>query len=204
MSDGQGQIRGVLNVVTEVSEQVKARQQVQQLNEELAVTNEELMSTIEELYAAKEAMESLNTDLEARVRERTRQVDASHQQMESANGQLQKFNNDLNTFVYTASHDLKSPVLNIKGLLKALEKRLGPEMEQNEVVKELLAMLDNQVNHFKPTIEDLTDVARIGQESAEDVAGIALGPVLAEVLQSLEPEREEAAAQIDAHRQKDG
>jgi PAS domain S-box-containing protein len=197
VSDGQGQIRGVLNVVTEVSEQVKARQQVQQLNEELAVTNEELMSTIEELYAAKEAMESLNTDLEARVRERTRQVDASHQQMESANGQLQKINNDLNTFVYTASHDLKSPILNIEGLLKALEKRLGPEMGQHEVVKELLEMLNKQVNRFKATIEDLTDVARIGQESAEDVAGIALGPVLAEVLQILEPEREEAAAQIE-------
>jgi PAS domain S-box-containing protein len=202
--DEQGQITGVLNVVTEVTDLVTARQQVQQLNEELAATNEELkttneelVATIEELHAAKNTLEGLNTDLEARVRERTRQVDASHQQMESANGQLQKINNDLNTFVYTASHDLKSPILNIEGLLKALEKRLGPEMGHNEVVKELLGMLNKQVTRFKATIEDLTDVARIGQESAGDVAGIALGPVLAEVLQSLEPEREEAAAQIE-------
>jgi PAS domain S-box-containing protein len=206
VSDGQGQITGVLDVVTDVSEQVKARQQVQQLNEELAatneelaVTNEELMSTIEELYVAKEAMAGLNTDLEARVRERTQQVDASHQQMEQANGQLQKINNDLNTFVYTASHDLKSPILNVEGLLTALEKRLEPEIGRNQVVKELFGMLNKQVSRFKATIEDLTDVARIGQESAQDVAGIELGPVLAEVLLGLEKERVEAGAQIDIH-----
>jgi signal transduction histidine kinase len=191
--DGQGQITGVLDVVTDVSEQVRARQQVQQLNEELAATNEELnatneelMATIEELYAAKEAIEGLNTDLEARVRERTRQVDASYQQMELANGQLQKINNDLNTFVYTASHDLKSPILSVESLLAALGKRLGPEVGQNQIVTDLFEMLSKQVNRLKATIEDLTDVARIGQESAEDVAGIGLGPVLAEVLQRLE------------------
>jgi signal transduction histidine kinase len=195
--DGQGQLTGVLDVVTEVSEQVRARQQVQQLNEELAATNEELMATTEEFYAAKEAIEGLNTDMEARVRERTRQVDASYQQMELANGQLQKINNDLNTFVYTASHDLKSPILNVEGLLTALEKRLGPEIGRNQVVTDLFEMLNKQVNRFKATIEDLTDVARIGQKSAQDVAGIELGPVLAEVLQGLEKEREEASAQID-------
>lgn len=202
--DGQGQITGVLDVVTEVTDLVKARKQVQQLNlelaaanEELKATNEELLATIEELHLSKEAVEGLNTDLEARVRERTRQVDASHEQMALANGQLQKINTDLNTFVYTASHDLKSPILNIEGLLIALEKRIGPETGQNEVVKDLFGMLNKQVHRFKTTIEDLTDVARIGQESAEDVAGIALGPVLAEVLQGLEKEREEARAQIE-------
>jgi signal transduction histidine kinase len=131
------------------------------------------------------------------VSERTQQVDASNRHLESANGQLQKINNDLNTFVYTASHDLKAPIVNIEGLLTALQKRLGPEAGQNELVKELLGLLNTQVNRFKSTIEALTDVARIGKESAEDIEGIELAPVLAEVLEDLDQARQQAAAQIE-------
>lgn len=40
------------------------------------------------------------------------------------NEQLIRTNNDLDTFIYTASHDLKAPVLNIEGLIKNLEKSL--------------------------------------------------------------------------------
>ncbi len=202
--DGQGSIMGVIDVVIEVTDLVKARKQVQQLNEELAATNEEmaatneeLMAAIEELYKAKNALEGLNSSLEARVSERTQQVDASNRHLESANGQLQKINNDLNTFVYTASHDLKAPIVNIEGLLTALQKRLGPEAGQNELVKELLGLLNTQVNRFKSTIEALTDVARIGKESAEDIEGIELAPVLAEVLEDLDQARQQAAAQIE-------
>lgn len=195
--DGQGNITGVIDVMIEVTDLVEARKQVQQLNEELAATNEELMTTIEELHAAKDALEGLNSTLEARVSERTQQVDASNRHLESANGQLQKINNDLNTFVYTASHDLKAPIVNIEGLLTALQKRLGSEAGKNELVRELLGLLDTQVNRFKSTIEALTDVARIGKESAEDVDGIELAPVLGEVLEDLEQERQEAAALIE-------
>lgn len=202
--DAQGRISGVINVVIEVTDLVEARKQVQQLNEELAATNEELAATneemtavIEELHGAKNALERLNSTLEARVRVRTEQMDASNQHLESANGQLQKINNDLNTFVYTASHDLKAPIVNIEGLLTALRKQMGPEAGQNEPVQELLGLLNAQVNRFKSTIEALTDVARIGKESAEDVAGIELAPVLAEVLEDLEQEWQEAAAQIE-------
>jgi signal transduction histidine kinase len=106
-----------------------------------------------------------------RIEESAREVAASYQQLESVNQQLQKINADLDTFVYTASHDLKAPIVNIEGLLKALHKRLGPVVEQNKLIEELLALLDSQVKRFKATIEDLTHVAR----SARKVWRMSMG-----------------------------
>jgi len=84
-----------------------------------------------------------------RIEESARQVAASYQQLESVNQQLQKINADLDTFVYTASHDLKAPLVNIEGLLKVLQKRIGPVIGQNKSVEELLALLDSQVSGFR-------------------------------------------------------
>ncbi|GAA4045120.1 hypothetical protein GCM10022409_33950 [Hymenobacter glaciei] len=83
--DGQGRVSGVIDVATEVTEQVLARQQVEgkerqtnALNEELAVANEELLAANEDARAnndqlvhAQLAVRELNTQLELRVSQRT-------------------------------------------------------------------------------------------------------------------------------------
>ncbi|RYF02974.1 MAG: hypothetical protein EOO77_31785, partial [Oxalobacteraceae bacterium] len=48
LRDAQGRIHGVLNFSCDVTALVLARQQVHDLNEELAATNEELLATNEE------------------------------------------------------------------------------------------------------------------------------------------------------------
>ncbi|WP_125916884.1 PAS domain-containing protein, partial [Hymenobacter coccineus] len=74
LRDGQGNITGLTASAVEVTDQVRARQQVQALNEELATTNEELRASNEEflvnntaLAAAQQALGALNQALEARV-----------------------------------------------------------------------------------------------------------------------------------------
>ncbi|MCI1186230.1 PAS domain-containing protein [Hymenobacter sp. DH14] len=83
--DEQGQIRGVVDVAIEVTEQVLARQQVEAkerqtnaLNEELAAANkalltanEEVRANNDELFHAQMAVRELNTQLELRVSQRT-------------------------------------------------------------------------------------------------------------------------------------
>jgi PAS domain S-box-containing protein len=118
-----------------------------------------------------------------------------HQQVELQR-QLETINRDLDNFVYTASHDLKAPILNIEGLLKALERQIGPEALQKDTVEKTCHLLDKQVNRFKATIADLTEVARISKESSEDATSINLTDVLEEVLGDLEPQRQEAGAQL--------
>jgi signal transduction histidine kinase len=87
-------------------------------------------------------------------------------------------------------------ISNIEGLLKALERQIGPDVLQKEAVRQIYGLLNNSVNRFKTTIGDLTEVARISKESAEDVASLDLAQVLDEVLQDLEPQWQEARAQL--------
>jgi signal transduction histidine kinase len=67
MTDGQGQVTGLLNVAFDVTAQVAARQQVQELNEELASINEEMQATNEELNDANTRLLRTNADLDTFV-----------------------------------------------------------------------------------------------------------------------------------------
>jgi len=62
--DEQQQITGLVAVGTEVTDQVLARQQVQDLNEELAAINEEMQATNEELNESNRQLTRTNADLD--------------------------------------------------------------------------------------------------------------------------------------------
>ncbi|WP_198172457.1 PAS domain-containing sensor histidine kinase [Hymenobacter ginkgonis] len=62
--DEQGQIDGVLVFAFEVTEQVRARQQMQTLNEEMAAMNEELQVTNEALNSSNAQLTRTNVDLD--------------------------------------------------------------------------------------------------------------------------------------------
>ena len=89
LKDEKDAVIGVLTVAVEVTEQVLARQQleqsyekVQSLNKELAVLNEELRTTNEELAEAKKALEKLNSELDERVQGRTKELKLAQQETE--------------------------------------------------------------------------------------------------------------------------
>ena len=129
--DEQRRISGLIAMGTEVTEQVLARQRVQELNQELAATNGKLTATNDELH--------------------------------DTNTHLTRTNADLDTFVYSASHDLKSPITNIEGLLLALREELPPAAQQTGLLPQLLSMMDEAVRRFQQTLGHLTDVSRLQQ-----------------------------------------
>jgi light-regulated signal transduction histidine kinase (bacteriophytochrome) len=57
-----------------------------------------------------------------------------------------KINEDLDNFVYTASHDLRAPIINLDGLLKNLNKHLESE---NEHVNFILDLMKTTIEKFK-------------------------------------------------------
>lgn len=60
----------------------------------------------------------------------TEKVEA-RQVIEAKNKELTAINADLDNFVYSASHDLKGPILNIEGLMKVLLPKLPAESLQS-------------------------------------------------------------------------
>jgi signal transduction histidine kinase len=117
--------------------------------------------------------------------------------MQQANATLSRVNADLDTFVYTASHDLKAPILNIEGLLHALQRELGKDRPQVETTDQIYRLLYSSVDRFKATISDLTDVARISKESQEDVSLVSIARVLEEVTLDLAHQVQEAGARLE-------
>ncbi|EMR03286.1 PAS domain-containing protein [Cesiribacter andamanensis] len=69
---------------------------------------------------------------------------------------LIKLNADLDNFVYTASHDLKSPVLNLGSLLEVLEKETDPQKSA-----QIRQYMRTSIQKLEQTISELTNIAKV-------------------------------------------
>jgi len=113
------------------------------------------------------------------------------------NEELTRVNVDLDSFIYTASHDLKGPITNIEGLLQALADELPVEARQRPPVNDILAMLTKSVERFQHTIGQLSDVAKLQREHGLAAAAVPLAPVVHGVALDLAPLVRAAGAQLD-------
>ena len=93
------------------------------------------------------------------------------------NTALTKINNDLDNFVYTASHDLKSPIANLEGLFYNLVKKADGSAQLEQLKK----MIDNSFLQFKTTINDLTEIVRADKEEVEDFSVVDIKKMLKEI-----------------------
>jgi PAS domain S-box-containing protein len=89
--------------------------------------------------------------------------------LEHKNNQLQKTNRDLETFIYTASHDLRSPITNIEALMKVLKKRIAGSDCLNADIEEVLDRVTASVARLNRTIIDLTEISRLQQDLEESL-----------------------------------
>lgn len=99
--------------------------------------------------------------------------------LKEKNAELKKINADLDNFVYTASHDLKSPISNIEGLTLLLEKKLKERIENPE--QKILEMIGQSVSRFKRTIGDLTEIAKVQKNLEFEMEEISFKEVLEDV-----------------------
>ena len=113
------------------------------------------------------------------------------------NEELTRVNIDLDSFIYSASHDLKGPITNIEGLLQALTDELPIEARQRPAVYTILGMLTRSVERFQHTIEQLSDVAKLQREHGLPPAPVPLAPVMQGVVLDLAPLVRSAGAQLD-------
>ncbi len=113
------------------------------------------------------------------------------------NEELTRVNVDLDSFIYTASHDLKGPITNIEGLLQALADELPVEARQRPPVNDILAMLSKSVERFQHTIGQLSDVAKLQREHGLAAVAVPLAPVVHGVALDLAPLVQAAGAQLD-------
>lgn len=127
---------------------------------------------------------------------REKRLQAYSEDLEMRNIELNTLNVTLDGLVYTASHDLKTPVVNFQGMLKMLRKLMGrPGSEK--MLEEVIGRMEKATYKLQSTISDLLDVTRVEKETNEEAVPLELEKVLNEILHSVSETIEEKAAAID-------
>lgn len=123
-----------------------------------------------------------------------RQTAALAEQLQQANAQLTRVNADLDTFVYTASHDLNAPITNLGGLLQVLQEEAGVG-NWGETSQHVLTLMQDAIERFRTTLGHLIEVTRL-QPEAEAAAPVDLADVVTGVKLDLAPLLAVARAQV--------
>jgi PAS domain S-box-containing protein len=148
-----------VGTATDIHDQKILEQAIQRTSEELAASNRELT-------------------------EANQAVLESNEKLKVSNEQLLIINTDLDNFIYTASHDLKSPIANIEGLTIALTKKLTVKFTLDDEQNKILSMLAASVDRLKSTIANLTEIAKVQKEAQEEEL-VSIENIVEEVYQDL-------------------
>lgn len=121
-------------------------------------------------------------------------------ELQKENKGLTSANFDLDNFVYMASHDLKSPIANIAGLIELLSITVSNEQLDREELKQITAMMKTSLKRFSTTIRDLTAIVEIDKSRPEEEAKVLdLNQVVESVRQDLQSLVLENGAQIEVN-----
>jgi signal transduction histidine kinase len=150
----------------------ESQQRYQRLSKQLALANKDLKVANQELRQANQQLSHLNED-------------------------LSRANSDLDNFIYTASHDLKAPILNIEGLVNSLLRQLPQENLQGERAGKTVGFIQDSVERFKQTIAHLTDIAKLQHQASQEATLLEVAPLLDAVQLDLAPVIEESKAKLE-------
>ncbi len=80
----------------------------------------------------------------------------SEEQLRAQNTELEKVNHELDQFVYSASHNLRAPLLSVKGLLNLIEEEDMEAFTRARFIEEIY----NSINRLDDTIKDIIEYSK--------------------------------------------
>lgn len=133
---------------------------------------------------------------ERRLTEQT--LENLYEEARMRNKELKRINTDLDNFIYTASHDLKSPVANLEGLLNIMHKGVRQKARDKETSEtKVLQMMEISISKLKKTIEDLVEITKVQKEIEQQAAEkVSFWQLTEDIKTDLQPLIEESNAEI--------
>ncbi len=164
---------------------------------------EQVIGVIQDITEQKESEQKLRNakaSLEAEVAARTRKLSQTVERLnrEIAErkviaSELETKNSELERFTYTVSHDLKSPLVTIKGFLGLLEKDI--DANDRDRVAEDIDKLKSATDTMANLLNDLLELSRVGRVMGEPVT-CNLGEIAARAVELLSSELDALGIEI--------
>lgn len=143
------------------------------------------------IRSVQDDLEQANARLEARVRSRT-------EELERLNTEFARSNRDLQQFAYIASHDLQSPLRNVRQGLELLDEHLETTTSAGfdaEAV-ELRGLVMDSVSRMEQLIKGLLSYSRVQRNTERNDVRVDLHAVAEDVLIQLASDLETAGASV--------
>ncbi|MCX2740775.1 chemotaxis protein CheB [Pontibacter anaerobius] len=124
----------------------------------------------------------------------------TQEKLQETNEHLLRVIEDLDTFVYTASHDLKAPIGNIEGLMLLLEDQIasaGPI--PGEPIQPVFEMMKGAISRFNNVIKDLTDIVKVQRDVDGEPEQVEVQEVFEEVKVNMQELIETEHAQFEVN-----
>jgi len=146
VKDTTNDIDQVIGVIQDVSEQKKSEKSL------------------------RESKNMLESEVKARTQKLSETVDKLNREMGERNiisSELETKNAELERFTYTVSHDLKSPLVTIRGFLGLLEKDINAN--DGKRIAEDIEKLKSATDTMGMLLNDLLELSRVGKIMGEPV-----------------------------------
>ncbi|MDI6734648.1 MAG: ATP-binding protein [bacterium] len=158
---------------------------------ELAVTFNQMT---ENLKKAMDELELEKQSLEQKVHERTQELEETNIKLKTHTEELEAVNKELDSFTYSASHDLKEPLRGIQSFSQFILEDYADKLD--DTGKDYLKRLCALANRMKSLIDNLLALSRISRIK-NPYTCVDANKLVQEILKPLKPIIEEKNVKIE-------
>jgi signal transduction histidine kinase len=161
-------LQKVNNLLREKSDEIS------QQNKELNLSKETLDKTILKLESQASELLSIKESLEEKVNARTNDLMRLNERLIAQNQQLEQY-------AYITSHNLRSPIAQIKGLIQVLPK----DNKLDDLTNETLKRIRMSVENLEKVFSDLSDILKVEKTMQQPWQNVDLFTKISNVVDAL-------------------